>query len=290
MKNEMKDGKLNIFADPAGVPDPSVPVMDTSHEPTEDEIRAVEEMYLATLDAEVPDIWSRIEAGVNAEKSAAESEQKKNIVSGDDEKGSRSDEKVISLADRKRKKKAWFAVIGAAAAVLIVLIPATMFGGTRNSKKSSKSDSRDRKAVSFTVENEETDSLAGNMLNADQDKMDLKIPDYAGGVEFGDDSVKEEATQSDENTSYGAESTTQGSSYSRQEKYQISSEGYVYLEDGKIIFETLTDSKYEIFNADIFGQDDFWIISNGGRISVTLKGDFVDGNESSRTIIIYEYE
>ena len=311
MKNEMKDGKLNIYENPVNIPDPSMQVtdsspIDTSYEPTEDEIRAVEEMYLATLDAEVPDIWSRIEAGVNAEKSAVWSGQNSSVPGVDEDKDNSSDTKVISLADRKRKKKTWFAVIGAAAAILIVMVPVAMFGGTRNSKKSTKNASSERKKVSFTVKDAESDMIAGGLLDNNSDDYPVTMNMYGG--EDGDNDYRkdelhgeveacdtEAATEdtdvrnTEKNKDGDTLNATEAVSEAHRPEYQINSEGYIYISDGKVIFETLMDAKYEIANSEIFSKEEMSTIKGGGRLCITLKGDFVDGDEKTRSIIISEY-
>ena len=274
MMNEKKDGKLNInYGDIkqaedsfAGYAVPSDAV-DTAEMLTDEEIEAVEKMYLDTLDAEVPDIWSRIEAGVKKE---AQFQSASDTAEGH----------VISLAEKRKKKKMWFTVIGAAAAVLLVLIPAAMFGGTRNSGRDGDSNMRNRKTYSLSGDGSAV--IAGGMSDNHDSKneaaMELDGESYAGDDE---NSKADHATEAAEYAAGGNEV---------REEYQVNGEGYIYKENDLLIFETLTDSKYVVANSEVFDEDILREAEDGKKVSVTIRGNFENGDESSGKIVVSGYD
>lgn len=274
MMNEKKDGKLNInYGDIqqaedsfAGYAVPSDAV-DTAEMLTDEEIEAVEKMYLDTLDAEVPDIWSRIEAGVKKE---AQFQSASDTAEGH----------VISLAEKRKKKKMWFTVIGAAAAVLLVLIPAAMFGGTRNSGRDGDSNMRNRKTYSLSGDGSAV--IAGSMSDNHDSKneaaMELDGESYAGDDE---NSKADHATEAAEYAAGGSEV---------REEYQVNGEGYIYKENDLLIFETVTGSRFVIANSDVFGEDILREAEDGKKVSVTIRGNFENSDESSGKIVISGYD
>lgn len=87
------------------------------------EISEIEALYMQALDEEVPDIWDKIEAGLDAPDN--------------------KNDKVISITERKRKKKTFMTML-IAASVLVILIPSYIFGVKSLNKKDAK-DSAGRK-------------------------------------------------------------------------------------------------------------------------------------------------
>lgn len=274
--------------------------------PSEEEIAAVEAMYLATLDAEIPDIWDRIEAGINAPshetRTVMTGGAAGNAAYGTTGSGSTQETggKVISLAERRRKKKTLFAVIGTAAAILIVMIPTVMLGGTRNSKKTSDSGNS---PVHFSEDGENYSigtSGSDNKQQYSRDSYGNTANDAHEDVQLADDKDDKDSLNLGGNDSQATESTTTaGFDEFEDEKYteffedgkvyQIKTEGELYLSDDfKIILETPSDSKYEIVNIETFSEPVIAELKKGGRIEVWIKGDF-DGDESDRRVIISEY-
>ena len=295
-----------------------------------EEIAAVEAMYLETLDAEVPDIWNRIEAGIRAEgldststltsepvkstaptpeqrmaptpvragNNAAQVQAGKNMVPVQPKNGTVPAEngKVVSLADRRRKRRTFFTAIGAAAAILLVMIPATMFGGTRNDKKSSKDN---KSSVAYSEDSENGSVELGGSGNGESHNLSYEPnTSYKTGSKDGDkDSMNDK--RADE-IAYSTESTTTGDMVEVDEYddffedgqiYQIKAEGELYLSDDfKVILETATDSKYEIVNIEVFDEPVIAELKKSGRIKVWIKGNFDENGESGRRVIISDYK
>ena len=278
---------------------------------SEEEIAAVEAMYLETLDAEVPDIWDRIEAGIRAEGfqsgNVFPAETVNNVAPSDagNSDNTPGEKKVISLAERRRKRRTLFTAIGAAAAILIVMIPTAMFGSTRNDKKESRKEERSTVKISEDAKTEASFGMVEGIYS-DKDKTQQNSKNEYGtttgsistdgelaGTSEGDNDAKDgyekDQIAEDTTTATFEEDNKYNEFFEDEKLYQIKTEGELYYTgDGKLILETPTDSKYTIVNTEAFDDSFIEELKKGGRVYVYIKGDF-DGAESDGKVIVAEY-
>ncbi|SEG20857.1 hypothetical protein SAMN04487934_11080 [Eubacterium ruminantium] len=252
---------------------------------TPEEIAEVEALYEAALKNEVPDIWDRIEEGLDKIEADTEAENSSN---------------VISLADRKRRKKTIFTISMAAAAVLIVLVPMLVFGGTLNDRKKSSNDTITATESAGSNNGSKSKGRTEGARDAENDHLNYN------GVANEKDAGDERADSADINSLSGIadddQKTEAGAQMSEEAPVSGKSElavepgtvldgesfkGGFYKENGKYFFETDNKEVYEIVNPEIFSDADIKKMSGKERLRAVVSARIT--TEDKLFIVSYLY-
>lgn len=254
------------------------------------EIAEVEALYEKALEADVPDIWDRIVAGLDSEGAGDITDEKsEHVFAGQKEEEKPDGKKVVSLIDRKRRRKTYISVMAAAAAVILILIPTYLYGLNKHPKTKDNASSQN-------VGNMDVDGMDKRGENKEVSGARIPENEYVSEMP---DSEKYDYDDTSINSVSGAGTETDMvvatetvvDDYGIKVKpgevlKEITAEGYLYMKDDKLFFET--DSK-EIFEVDApmsFDKKVLDILKNGKKVKIKV----VNGLREEGSIRIINYE
>lgn len=254
------------------------------------EIAEVEALYEKALEADVPDIWDRIVAGLDSEGAGDITDEKSEHVSaGQKEEEKPDSKKVVSLIDRKRRRKTYISVMAAAAAVILILIPTYLYGLNKHPKTKDNASSQN-------VGNMDVDGMDKQGENKEVSGACIPENEYVSEMpdsekyDYDDTSINSVSAAGTE-TDMVVATETVVDDYGIKVKpgevlMEITAEGYLYMKDDKLFFET--DSK-EIFEVDApmsFDKKVLDILKNGKKAKIKV----VNGLREEGSIRIINYE
>ena len=254
------------------------------------EIAEVEALYEKALEADVPDIWDRIVAGLDSEGAGDITDEKSEHVSAGQKAEEKPDgKKVVSLIDRKRRRKTYISVMAAAAAVILILIPTYLYGLNKHPKAKDNASSQN-------VGNMDVDGMDKQGENKEVSGACIPENEYVSEMpdsekyDYDDTSINSVSAAGTE-TDMVVATETVVDDYGIKVKpgevlKEITAEGYLYMKDDKLFFET--DSK-EIFEVDApmsFDKKVLDILKNGKKVKIKV----VNGLREEGSIRIINYE
>lgn len=254
------------------------------------EIAEVEALYEKALEADVPDIWDRIVAGLDSEGAGDITDEKSEHVSAGQKEEEKPDgKKVVSLIDRKRRRKTYISVMAAAAAVILILIPTYLYGLNKHPKTKDNASSQN-------VGNMDVDGMDKQGENKEVSGAPIPENEYVSEMpdsekyDYDDTSINSVSAAGTE-TGMVVATETVVDDYGIKVKpgevlKEITAEGYLYMKDDKLFFET--DSK-EIFEVDApmsFDKKVLDILKNGKKVKIKV----VNGLREEGSIRIINYE